>query len=302
VDREKWVVEHLSNASITATSSYITLPPPYTYLYSAGGPTGETHAVDSSTGGFGEKIQELLFVPAEKLAEADKTRVALRTGSHAVEVSSKGHAFIPVLGTNSIWSYNVDLTSGALILASETTSPRPHDGPRHVVVSQDGSTLYSVTEHTSFVDVYNITHAPALHHVQSLRILPPVLDPTHFRGDTIRFTPDHHHLFATTRGSSPAHKGWLAVFSVLADGTLEEKQRWETPTSGGKANAIELIPKVDGIGAYVALTDDEPDAGGLWILDWDIERGIQVIADWSGFSEGDVWESMDGASHAIWLN
>lgn len=60
-----------------ATSSYISLPPPHTHLYSAGGPSGEVHAVDGATGGFGAKVQEVLFVPREALAAADKTRVAL---------------------------------------------------------------------------------------------------------------------------------------------------------------------------------------------------------------------------------
>ena len=68
-----------------ATSSYITLPPPYTHLYSAGGPTGEVHDVDASTGGFGQKNQELLFVPADRLAEVDKTRVALVSRTQTVE-------------------------------------------------------------------------------------------------------------------------------------------------------------------------------------------------------------------------
>jgi len=42
-----------------------------------GGPTGEVHALDARSGGFGDKIQEVLFVPREELAGADKTRVAL---------------------------------------------------------------------------------------------------------------------------------------------------------------------------------------------------------------------------------
>lgn len=46
-------------------------------IYSAGGPTGEVHEVDQNTGGFGRKVQELLYVPAEELDKADKTRVAL---------------------------------------------------------------------------------------------------------------------------------------------------------------------------------------------------------------------------------
>lgn len=60
-----------------ATSSYITVPPPFTHVYSAGGPTGEVHAIDPTTGGFGEKLQQILFVPEDKLESADKTRVAL---------------------------------------------------------------------------------------------------------------------------------------------------------------------------------------------------------------------------------
>jgi hypothetical protein len=62
---------------LAATSSYISIPPPYTHLYSAGGPTGEVHAVDPSSGGFGEKIQQILFVPDDELLQADKSRVAL---------------------------------------------------------------------------------------------------------------------------------------------------------------------------------------------------------------------------------
>jgi len=62
---------------LAATSSYTILPPPYTHIYSAGGPTGEIHAIDPSTGGFGEKIQQFLFVPEDELEKADKTRVAL---------------------------------------------------------------------------------------------------------------------------------------------------------------------------------------------------------------------------------
>jgi hypothetical protein len=60
-----------------ATSSYISVPPPYIHLYSAGGPTGEIHVIDPSSGGFGEKLQQILFIPEDELKYADKSRVAL---------------------------------------------------------------------------------------------------------------------------------------------------------------------------------------------------------------------------------
>ena len=71
---------------VAATSSYISIPPPYTHLYSAGGPTGEVHAVDPSSGGFGEKVQQILFVPDDELLQADKSRTALV--SHFVVLES----------------------------------------------------------------------------------------------------------------------------------------------------------------------------------------------------------------------
>jgi hypothetical protein len=46
-------------------------------VYSAGGPTGEVHIVDPALGGFGEKVQQILFPPEDELEEADKSRAAL---------------------------------------------------------------------------------------------------------------------------------------------------------------------------------------------------------------------------------
>jgi carboxy-cis,cis-muconate cyclase len=234
--------------------------------------------------------------------------------------------------------YSVDHKSGHLSLLSDTKSPREHDGPRHVVISPDGRVLYSVTEHSesyyflshssfsdltasltaSFVDVYNVTET-TLVHLQSISILPPDSNPSDYRGDTLRLrppsskSPSPNHLFATTRGFDTSHKGFIAVFSILPTGLLDTQEskieRWQTPTSGGKANAIELKAKVaedttgsdpSAEGVWIALTDDEPDGGGLWILEWDGEGtgGLKIVAEWS--SEGG--ESMDGASHAIWLD
>lgn len=48
---------------------------------------------------------------------------------------------------------------------------------------------------------------------------------------------------------------------------------------------------------WIALTDDEPGAGGLWMLEWGVE-GVKIVAEWSG----DGYSPMDGASHAVWLD
>ncbi|THH18830.1 hypothetical protein EW146_g2239 [Bondarzewia mesenterica] len=299
LDESPWSVEHLNTVPVTATSSYISLPPPYKHLYSAGGPTGEVHLVDESTGGFAERVQQFLFVPEDELDAADKTRVALRYGSHAVELSPHARAFVPVLGTNTINMYAVDRDSGQLTLLSENQSPRSGDGPRHVVVSLDGSVLYSVTEHTNFLDVYAITDT-SLTHIQSQSLLSPSIrsDPHAYRGDTLRLIPSTSsrpsptHIFATTRGAKPGTHGWLCVLELdERTGLLKEVQRgtegegadehvvqrWETPSSGGKANAIELLAKADSDeGVWIVLTDDDQTEAnaGVRILEWDRPRAL----------------------------
>lgn len=57
-----------------AVSSYIALEG--SYAYSIGGHTGEAHLIGED-GGFGTKVQELPYLPADDLVDADKTRKAL---------------------------------------------------------------------------------------------------------------------------------------------------------------------------------------------------------------------------------
>ncbi|KAL0568978.1 hypothetical protein V5O48_012996 [Marasmius crinis-equi] len=332
-----WRVDHLNSAPITATSSYISLPPPYNHIYSAGGPTGEVHAVDPSTGGFGDKLQQVLFVPEDELEKADKTRVALRYGSHGVEFSIPLElAFIPVLGTDSIEVYKWNKSTG--LLTHEYSSPSPrgptaHDGPRHVKVHPNGKILYSVTEHTNYLDTYAITPT-ALEYLSSQLIIPNTLlsEASRFRGDTLLLTPptpSHptpHTIWATTRGSKDHDKGWVSAFALDDEGRFveTEPERYEMPTSGGKAHAIDLYPKELGAhgsegegkekegAAWMVLTDDSEYAaskeggGGVRVLEWDGwgTGGLKEVAGWP--KPGDVPEEgkerMQGGSHAVWLD
>ena len=81
--------------------------------------------------------------------------------------------------------------------------------------------------------------------------------------------------------------------------------RWETPTSGGSANAIGLRTKDKGDGLWIVLTDDDDHAGGpaVRVLDWSTTNGISLAADWPGYAENvKVEVKVEGASHAIWLD
>lgn len=87
-----------------ATGSYLTVSPPSLpfppRIYQAGGPVAQAFAVDEETGGYGELMQEVIYLAGGQRElddpKTDKTRVALRYGSHAVDIDPvRKRAYIP---------------------------------------------------------------------------------------------------------------------------------------------------------------------------------------------------------------
>jgi len=165
----------------------------------------------------------------------------------------------------------------------------------------------------------------------------------HFRGDTLLLSPPTplnptpNVLVATTRGSS-ATRGWLSVFPLDADGNFidvpksgnvgetfdgdDEAHRFRTPTSGGKANAIDILPKSLSndaeSGLWILLTDDDDatvttGVGAVRVLEWDgwTSGGVKLVSEWPSPDSAAMeskstneleGERIKGASHAIWLD
>jgi carboxy-cis,cis-muconate cyclase len=109
------------------------------------------------------------------------------------------------------------------------------------------------------------------------------------------------HIFVTTRGKDSSVRGYLVAFALDSNGYLAfpsaaPTASYQTPTSGGKANAIE-VTATNGRGKegeldWLVLTDGEE--GFVMVLGWDGERFEEV--DRVQFEDGDM------ASHAIWLD
>jgi len=150
---------------------------------------------------------------------------------------------------------------------------------------------------------------------------------THYRGDTLRFSQDGRFLYATTRGMTPATRGYVTVWQVNPNGTLGDfgfqqpeafvpVTRYQTPTFGGKANAVEAFPFHAGAWEaggkegevavsrdWIVLTDDGE--GWVWVLEFDAEKGTveEVAGVQLGRQEGATEEEQGtGASHAVWLS
>lgn len=331
---EHWRVGHINDVPITATSSYITLAQgsgdePYTYAYSMGGPTGEVHAIDSVTGGFKQKLQEVLFVGSEELEAADKTRKALREGSHAIEFLTSSIprlAFVPVLGTDeqpgTIEVYEHDPATGLLTHRYSAPPPRvghghdaegrssqANDGPRHVKVHPSGKTLYCVTEHSNRIDIYTIdaTSKVPLTYLASHSLMPLRPQEGHYRGSTLQFapsTPRHpapRAVIATTRGGSLETMGWVGIHRLDDAGVFQGEPRYhELPSSGGKSLALAAMSKPgDEDKTWVLLSDDAEDAGGVSVLEWDHETdALEELATW----RGEAGVDMQGSSFSVWLD
>lgn len=311
-------IQFLNAKQVKATSGYVCSNS--THVFSAGGPTGEVFRLEAD-GSIGHLVQELDFVTGQGENQSEKRgEVAhgdfggLRHGAHSVDLSPDGKAlYIADIGRNCIWSYSVDqsLIKGSpeppLKFGGKHVAPRGHDGPRHTWPHPNGRVLYSLQEHSSMVDVFSVaSDGVTLEHKQGGCILPKGRECGEFWADEVRYStgPDPAHpkfLYASTRGLEKSTKGFVAVFKLTPVGTLESEEAvdiWETPTSGGLANAIEPAPWKEEFGEweYLAMCDSED--GVVSVLGFDGKKLGEVARVTLGKNEEG---KVVGAATPVWL-
>lgn len=302
----------INSKPVRARSGYVCASK--THVYSCGGPTGEAFTI-APDGGVGDLVQELEFVDDKA---SDKPTGALhgdfgglRHGSHSVDLSPDMRSlYIADIGRNCIFTYSVDndhTRSGGkhLTLGSKHISPRANDGPRHTWPHPSGKILYSLQEHTSVVDLFSVAaDGVTLTHTNGVKIIPADKDPKDYWADEVRLSTGSQtprYMYASTRGLAAETKGYVAVFALNPDGTVASEEAiciWETPTSGGIANAIEPAPwreEFRGV-EYVAMTDSQE--GWVFMLGFDGKKIEEVARVNLGKTEkGGVVQ----AATAVWL-
>ena len=304
-------IHQINRVQTAARSGYVTAS--NVAVYSVGGASGEVFAIDPSTGGFKitsperrsyQPLQKLSFV--EDIPQQDDGSVmdfgGLRHGAHSADLSPDGRSlYVADIGRNCIFTYSVDPSDGTVTLEEKHLSPRSHDGPRHTWPHPNGRYLYCLQEHSAMVDVFEIGgHGVRLKHVQGVKIIPPEADEKDFWADEVRTSRSSgskpKYLFTSTRGLEKTQKGYVAAFRLTEEGTIDGGEAgliamWETPTSGGWANAIQPGPTVDGI-EYLALTDSED--GLVMVLCWDGHNFKEAAR--TRLDEG------AGAATVVWLS
>ncbi|KXT11066.1 hypothetical protein AC579_8544 [Pseudocercospora musae] len=290
-----------------------------THVFSTSGPSGEVFRKEAD-GSLGNLVQELDFVTGQGENQSEKRgEVAhgdfggLRHGAHSADLSPDGKSlYVADIGRNCIWTYSVTHSKRGtdeppLKFGTKHLSPRSHDGPRHTWPHPNGKILYSLQEHSSMVDVFGIAEdGVTLKHLQGAPVLPEGKDCKNYWADEVRCSlgPDPQkprHLFASNRGLEASTMGYVAAYALKEDGTLESETPfdiWETPTSGGLANAIEMAPydPKHGSNEYLALCDSE--------------EGLVMVLKFNGKKIGEVarvslGKTVDGkvigAATPVWL-
>ncbi|KAI4727239.1 Muconate cycloisomerase 1 [Aureobasidium sp. EXF-10728] len=298
---------HLNSKSVRAMSGYVCCS--NTTLYSAGGPTGEVFSINSD-GSIGPLIQNLEFRDQGSQNDGARNGVAhgdfggLRHGAHSVDLSpDEKSLYIADIGHNCIWNYTVSSEQGKLEQKQKWIASRQNDGPRHAWPHSNGKILYSVQEHSCYVDTLSISDQRTLDLISGRRIIPEDKDEKNYWADEVRLsrpTSGHpRYLYASTRGLEKETKGYVAVFALDEDGLVQRGaiDIFETATSGGIANAIEPAPIVDGQDGveYLAMTDSQE--GYVFILAFDGKKIMEVARTQLVGEDGKTL----AAATAVWL-
>ena len=295
-----------------------------THVYSAGGPSGEAFVLNESDGSIGPLVQELNFL--EKGGTPGKTEDrphgdfgGLRHGAHSADLSPNGKQLhVADIGRNCVWSFGVDnrvrdpgAATPHLTGQRKNVATRPTDGPRHATVHPSNRIVYSLQEHTSMVDAFSVgqDNATALNFAHGASILPPGKKTDDYWADEVRLSLIHHlgtqtprYLWASTRGLHAHVKGYVAIYALDQEGWLEGGKDakalycWETPTSGGIANAVEPGLVSEGV-EYAALTDSEE--GYVFVISWD-GREIKEVAR-VRLEEDELEGEVVKAATGVWL-
>ncbi|GAA5882037.1 hypothetical protein JCM16303_005572 [Sporobolomyces ruberrimus] len=300
-------VSPLNSVQTASRSGYVCVSS--THAYSAGGASGEVFSLDPSTGGFkqGEKeFQKLDFVGRGDGGEQkDDGGVmdfgGLRHGAHSFDLSPDGKlAYVADIGRNAVFIFRVN-DDGSLTLTEKNVAPRSNDGPRHVTPHPNGRYVYSLQEHSSMVDVFEVDQEKGkLTWVEGVKIIPQDHSPSLYWADEVRVSPSKRYLYCSTRGLEPSTKGWIAIFPLTSEGLPSSSTPltlYETATSGGWANAVQPAPgeyNDEGV-EYLALTDSEQ--GWVFVLAFD-GKELKEVARTKLEYQG---QEVVGAATAVWL-
>ena len=155
------------------------------------------------------------------------------------------------------------------------------------------------------VDAFTVADdGTSLTHISGVSILPFDVDEKDYWADEVRLSfmsaaSYPRYLYASTRGLEAHTNGHVAAFKLKENGFIDGEaiDIYETPTSGGIANAIEPMPPLELTDApeYLALTDSQE--GFVFILSFDGQKFAETARVKLSERDGITIQ----AATAVWL-
>ena len=185
--------------------------------------------------------------------------------AHEVMLSPDGRFLLSVdLGADRIFVYRFDAKTGALTPNSEPQVALPAGyGPRHLVFSKDGRTIYVVTELTPAVVALRWNAQRGSMTQLGITSTLPAADPAEHAAAEIVLHPNGRFLYASNRGNSNT----IAIFKVGPEGLLTPAGHVSSSGTLPRFFSIDpsgqfLLAANQGSGTLVTFAID-PASGGL---------------------------------------
>lgn len=273
-------------------------------MYSACGPQVDTFLLDDKGALLDQPaVQSFSLLDPSQKNKANGTMDfgGLRHGGHSADLSPDGtKLYVADIGRNCIWMYHIDKAIGLLTEASKNVATRPNDGPRHTWPHPNGKIVYSLQEHSSYVDAFRLTNdGNALEFIEGANILPDGDSCERYWADEVRLSPLADVVFGSTRGLEAGTRGFVTAWNLRPDGTFASTtavHRFQTRTSGGWANAIAVCPNLGPKGeVFMTLTDSEE--GFVQILAYSSDKGFEVVDEVKVSTE----QEHVAAATTVWL-
>jgi len=130
------------------------------------------------------------------------------------------YAYAADLGTDSVFIYKMDTTTGKLTPAGEAKTP-PGSGPRHMKFSQDGKYAFVLNELTTSISVFERIADGQLKKAQDLSTLPADFAAEGITCSEIVVHPNGKLIFAANRDTQLQGRDTIAAFQVQNDNSLQ---------------------------------------------------------------------------------
>ncbi len=187
---------------------------------------------------------------------------------HSTVFSPDGeYLLVADLGTDKIYSYSFDQSKDEPASLSSTFETLPGAGPRHVLFSKDGKTVFAVQELTAVLEIFDFEEGKLISR-QCISLLADDFEGSVGAAE-LRISPDGKHVYVSNRGEANT----ISVFQQME--ISKDFERIQVIASGG------IMPRnfnLTADGKYLLAAHQK--SNDIVVFERNIDSGILAQTDW----------------------